>query len=136
MDVVEENTTVDGEYPGTMGFFTIDGEEKPAWCLLNVIRESERAKILLSDEVYNFPNPAKGNSTTIRFILTEEANMTIKIYNTAGKLVKTFKMKGTKGRNTQSWEVSNVANGVYFYKITAKSNSGKDEVTKKLAILK
>ena len=34
MDVVEENTTIDGEYPGTMGFFTIDGEKKPAWRLI------------------------------------------------------------------------------------------------------
>ena len=35
MDIVEENTTVDREYPGTMGFFTIDGEEKPAWSLIS-----------------------------------------------------------------------------------------------------
>ncbi len=35
MDVVEENTTVDGEYPGTMGFFTIDGKAKPAWFLIS-----------------------------------------------------------------------------------------------------
>ena len=35
MDIVEENTTVDREYPGTTGFFTIDGEEKPAWSLIS-----------------------------------------------------------------------------------------------------
>lgn len=34
MDVVNENTISDGEYPGTMGFFTINGEEKPAWRLV------------------------------------------------------------------------------------------------------
>jgi len=34
-DVVSESTTIDREYPGTMGFFTIDGEEKPAWSLIS-----------------------------------------------------------------------------------------------------
>jgi len=35
MDVVDENTKIDSEYPGTMGFFTIEGKEKPAWRLIS-----------------------------------------------------------------------------------------------------
>jgi len=86
----------------------------------------------------NFPNPFNP-STRIKFTLPVKSNVSLRIYNVAGQLVKTL-VDGTMeaGSHELSWDGTNnlgssVASGVYFYKI----NAGNDyENMKKMVLLR
>jgi fibronectin type 3 domain-containing protein len=74
----------------------------------------------------NYPNPF-GEATTIEYVLAEEQDVTIRIYNVLGQQVRTL-TQGTKrpGLHHLRWEGENrygtpVGSGVYFYRIEAKS---------------
>ncbi len=85
----------------------------------------------------NYPNPFNP-STTIRFDLKEASTVVLGIYNTLGQLVKSSNY-GTMnaGRYSEVFNMSELATGLYFYRITATGNDGqKFEVVKKLMLLK
>lgn len=73
----------------------------------------------------NYPNPFNP-VTTIMFEMREKGAVTIRIYDVAGRLVRTL-VDGMReaGPNTVTWEGKNdagssVASGVYFYRMEAK----------------
>jgi hypothetical protein len=85
----------------------------------------------------NFPNPFNP-TTTIKFGLRSKSNVSIKIYDVAGRLVKTLvnEMRDA-GRYEVTWDGTNnhnstVASGVYFYKM----NTNEFEQTKKMVLLR
>ncbi|MEJ2494713.1 MAG: FlgD immunoglobulin-like domain containing protein [Ignavibacteriaceae bacterium] len=72
----------------------------------------------------NFPNPFNP-TTQIRFGIPESGNVTLKIYNSVGQLVKTL-VDGnmSEGYHQVTWDAtdnsgSKLSSGVYFYRITA-----------------
>ncbi|MFW6134898.1 MAG: hypothetical protein ACOC5R_04925 [Elusimicrobiota bacterium] len=79
----------------------------------------------LITQVSNCPNPFDPkHGTTIRYILRESAEVTINIYDTAHRLVRTVvkKEKRNKGLNKDLWygrnfADSNLANGIYYCEI-------------------
>jgi len=80
----------------------------------------------------NFPNPFNAR-TKINFALPEAADVNIAIYNIAGQLVENMDLGYTPaGHQTVNWNASNVASGVYFYKVSAGENSK----TLKMTLLK
>ena len=78
----------------------------------------------------NFPNPFNP-STDITIVLPEQSQWKLDIYNITGQLVKTFSGNNI-GEVTVTWDASNVASGIYFYKATA----GKYTDTKKMVLMK
>ncbi len=82
----------------------------------------------------NYPNPFNP-STVIQYGIPEESKVSIMVYNTIGQRVATlvdeFK---TAGVYNITWNAGNLANGIYFYRITT-SVQGFVE-TKKLLLLK
>jgi hypothetical protein len=71
----------------------------------------------------NYPNPFNA-STTIRFALPMDSDVSLKIYNVAGQLVKEYKQYMNIGYRSITWDGTNakgevVASGVYFYKLQA-----------------
>ncbi|PIS28733.1 MAG: hypothetical protein COT43_05800, partial [Candidatus Marinimicrobia bacterium CG08_land_8_20_14_0_20_45_22] len=111
--------------------------------------------------VTNFPNPFNPNDsdnpeangikgTVIRYILTEDSDVTIRIYNLVGDLVKKMEFaKGDEGgkgtsvgySNKIAWDGRNddgmlVANGAYICQIIAKNTKGTFKETRKIAVLK
>jgi hypothetical protein len=85
----------------------------------------------------NFPNPFNP-STTIKFDVKERGQVSLRIYNVAGQLVKTL-VDGVKDASSYSitWDGTNnhgakVASGVYFYKMQSKSFNQ----TKKMVLLR
>jgi hypothetical protein len=75
----------------------------------------------------NFPNPTSGR-TSFTFTLSHSAEVTIKIYTIAGRLVRVFQTYAMRGFNRfpeGNWDCTDedgdpLANGVYLYKIIAK----------------
>jgi hypothetical protein len=79
----------------------------------------------------NYPNPFNAR-TNIRFSLTKPSDVTINIYNIVGQVVQTISGHYNAGDNNVTWDASNVASGVYFYKL----NVGDVFETRKMVLLK
>jgi hypothetical protein len=80
----------------------------------------------------NMPNPA-ANSTTIKYELKENANVTLRVFDIAGKEVIHIN-EGTKSSGIYTIELNTASlqNGVYFYSFEA----GAEKVTRKMTIAK
>ncbi len=81
----------------------------------------------------NYPNPFNP-STIISFSLAKEGNVSLKIYNIVGQLVKTVVDNSnlSKGEHQYSISMDNFATGVYFYTL----RQGNNVITKKMVLLK
>jgi len=84
----------------------------------------------------NYPNPFNP-ATNIAFALPENGSVSLKIYNIAGQLVKSYEGYYEAGNHTITWDGTNlngenVASGIYFYRLLAGSFSA----TKKMVMTK
>ena len=85
----------------------------------------------------NYPNPFNPK-TTIRFSIDEPSQVSLKIYNIRGQLIKTLIDDFREsGRHKIIWDGTNsrnqpVASGLYFFQF----NSGDQVITKKMLLLK
>jgi len=102
--------------------------------------------------VTNFPNPfAAGRETTrIRYALTEDAHVTLRIYTLWGDLVREYEAeKGAPGgvgtavgyTNEVLWDGRNgrdevVADGMYLAEIRAESSSGARREIRRIGVVK
>lgn len=79
----------------------------------------------------NYPNPFNAK-TSFRLEVPTTSDFTVNIYNVAGQLVKAMNLHLDAGVHSVVWDASDVASGVYFYKVTA------DDFTKtmKMTLLK
>ncbi len=71
----------------------------------------------------NYPNPFNPR-TNLNFNLRSAVPYTLKIYNLAGQLVRSYEGTGTAGLNVINWDGNDnlgkqMASGVYFYKLVA-----------------
>ncbi|MBD3232646.1 MAG: T9SS type A sorting domain-containing protein, partial [candidate division Zixibacteria bacterium] len=80
----------------------------------------------------NYPNPFNA-TTSISYSLSNAGHVTLSVYDIAGRLV-TKLADGYRdaGEHTVSWDASQHASGVYFYKLT----SGNVDITKRMTLLK
>ena len=96
---------------------------------------------------HNFPNPFRGSKTTITFGLSQEADITIRIYDFTATLVATVaederipaaeKVEGLEwAGTTDTSDGSQVANGVYFCQILAKTDSETKSEIVKIALVR
>ena len=106
--------------------------------------------IIPGETVFNYPNPAKSGSTTIRYYCGySDPEAEIKIYNIAGEVVK--KVKDSEIDKTDAaehiyrflWDCKNssgkeVASGIYIYIVEVKDRggSGSKKVVKRLAVVR
>ena len=87
----------------------------------------------ISYDLYqNYPNPFNP-STTIKFSVPKESNVNLSIYNVLGELVSTLVNEQLKsGYHQYEFDASNLASGVYIYRIKA----GDFVETKKMVLLR
>jgi hypothetical protein len=85
-------------------------------------------------ELYqSYPNPFNP-STTIKFTLAKSGNVSLKVYNIMGQLVKTVVDNEYKNQGDYNYQITmdNLSSGVYFYTLT----QGNQQMTKKMILLK
>ncbi|MBI4552374.1 MAG: type IX secretion system sortase PorU [Candidatus Latescibacteria bacterium] len=76
----------------------------------------------------NYPNPFT-DKTTLTFELTQDADVTVRVYTVAGTLIQTLDgITGHQGFNQIDWDGldrdgDRLANGTYLYRVTARSRS-------------
>ena len=149
IDITEYFTYNEGSYTdGTLKYTILDlpvGEhtvQVKAWDNSNNSAIIETIFVVIDDselEIRNpltYPNPMMDEST-FRYELSQDALVSIKIFTVAGRMIKKFEpMQGRVGYNIFpfSWDGRDdvgdpVANGVYLYKITAKSQRGEETLT-------
>jgi len=81
----------------------------------------------------NFPNPFNP-STTIRINVSKSVPVSLRIYDSLGRLVSTLINNQTLsvGSHLVNWNASNLASGVYFYSLETAGSL----ITKKMMLLK
>jgi hypothetical protein len=93
------------------------------------------------EAIANRPNPCR-RRTLFTYVLTQPADdMTIKIYSSSGRRIRKLDAPASAGYNELMWDLRDeddktIANGVYFYKLTARQGGRKVERIGKLAVLK
>ncbi len=93
------------------------------------------------EDIANRPNPCH-RRTLFTYVLTQPADdMTIRIYSSSGRRIRKLDAPASAGYNELMWNLRDeddktIANGVYFYKLTAKQGGRKTEKIGKLAVLK
>jgi flagellar hook assembly protein FlgD len=95
--------------------------------------------------VVNYPNPFVSSTVfTFEHNLVSSVDVDIRIYTVAGRLIQTLHRSGLATRLVRiPWDgrdrdADPIANGVYLYKVTAKTTDGRlsAEALGKLSILK
>ncbi|QQS34607.1 MAG: T9SS type A sorting domain-containing protein [Ignavibacteriales bacterium] len=80
------------------------------------------------EKAYNYPNPVYENETQIRYYVSEDSKINIKIFDLAGDFVAELNDDARGGfDNETTWNVSGIQSGVYLARIEASPVSGKSE---------
>lgn len=78
------------------------------------------------DKCYNWPNPVYGNSTNIRYYISENSSVTIKIFDLTGELTTEFNTRAIGGIDNETiWDVSKIQSGIYYASLVINGDSGK-----------
>ncbi|MBN1638185.1 MAG: T9SS type A sorting domain-containing protein, partial [Ignavibacteriales bacterium] len=90
------------------------------------------------NKAYNWPNPVYENETNIRYYVSEDSKIVIRIFDLAGDLVAKHEADARGGYDNEFvWNVSDIQSGVYFANIEATSVTGKtSDIVIKIAIIK
>jgi len=97
---------------------------------------SEIVEISFTPEAFylaqNYPNPFNP-TTSIRFAIAKDGLVTLKVFNTLGKEIKTLISKNlTAGQYDVSFDASELTSGVYIYQLNADNRT----ISKKMMLLK
>ncbi|MCK4980819.1 MAG: T9SS type A sorting domain-containing protein [Candidatus Delongbacteria bacterium] len=106
--------------------------------LLSAEDVSTTKNITDKKSVYNWPNPAKGNSTNFRFFLNEPSTVNITIYDLNGNNVKTLSETfSASGDNFEIvWDVSSKPSGIYTAVLEFIANDKNEKYKVKVAVIK
>jgi hypothetical protein len=91
-----------------------------------------------SGRAYNYPNPVYEGTTNIRYYVSEDSKINIKIFDLAGDFVAELNDDAQGGMDNETvWNVGDIQSGVYLARIEASSTSGKTEqAIIKIAVVK
>ncbi|MCZ7558222.1 MAG: FG-GAP-like repeat-containing protein [Bacteroidia bacterium] len=86
---------------------------------------------------YNWPNPAYDGVTRIRFFVSDDADVTVKIYDLAGDKVDELSTRARGGVDNEIvWDVSGIQSDVYLAKVEAIAPGKKGEKIIKIAVVR
>lgn len=89
------------------------------------------------ERVYNYPNPVYGSSTMIRYYVSQNANVTVTIFDLAGSKITELQGTGVAGLDNEiRWDVSRIQSGIYLATIEANSAASSGSAVVKIAVVK
>jgi len=89
------------------------------------------------DRCYNWPNPVYDGITRIRFFVSEDSDVTVKIYDLAGDAVDELRTRAVGGVDNEIiWNVGGIQSDVYLARVEASAPGRKGEKIIKIAIVK
>ncbi|MDZ7315620.1 MAG: C25 family cysteine peptidase [candidate division KSB1 bacterium] len=128
------NTLSDGEYE--LSVHEPESAAKP----LGVLRFRIASTLRLLD-VVNFPNPC-ADQTVVSFVLENDkpARVTLKLFTISGRLIYKTEGEATVGYNAIPYDLCDtagekLANGLYFYRLSAFDGEEKAEVIERLVVM-
>jgi hypothetical protein len=84
------------------------------------------------DNVFVYPSPVRGNQVTFTYYLNFPGNLELRVFDTAGDQVYGKYLRGKEGENRHTWNIPRrIANGVYFFKMSLKSDAAYPTTRKK-----
>ena len=84
----------------------------------------------------NYPNPFNAG-TVIRFQLSVESKITIKVYDVQGREIRTIVNEHLKpGTYESSFDAASLSSGIYFYKLLINGSTLNYADTRKMLLLK
>ena len=91
-----------------------------------------------SSRAYNYPNPVYDTETNIRYYVSEDSKINIKIFDLAGDFVDEMNDDAQGGMDNETvWNVSSIQSGVYLARIEATSSNNQSEFAiVKIAVVK
>jgi M6 family metalloprotease-like protein len=91
-----------------------------------------------TNRAYNYPNPVYDGTTNIRYYVSEDSKINIKIFDLAGDFVAELNDEAQGGMDNETvWNVGDIQSGVYLARIEASSTSGiTEQAVIKIAIVK
>ena len=102
--------------------------------------------VLLLVKPHNYPNPFRGSDTKITFGLSQESDITIRIYDFTATLVATVvedertqadeKVEFSWDGTTDAGDGHQLANGIYFCQILSKTDSERKSEIVKIALVR
>jgi hypothetical protein len=96
-----------------------------------------RTEFFPASRAYNWPNPAYGGITYLRYYVREDAGVTITIFDFAGDLVGKYSQNGVGGVDNEfALDVSGIQSGIYFARIEARSSQETGTALVKIAVVK
>ncbi len=103
--------------------YTVDGGQSWSDQAPNLLAGFTGSKSRLVSLKQNYPNPFNP-STVINYELPFSANVSVKVYDIAGKEVASlFNGFQTEGNHTVQFNASNLSSGVYFYRLNVVNGS-------------
>lgn len=131
----------EGEYEVTLQVTDSEGNTAEATeeVVVSEITSVEDMAVPVEFELaQNYPNPFNP-STSIRFALPVEANVTLTVYNTLGQVVDVLVQSTMPaGYHTAEWNAADISSGMYIYKVTATAVDGGQDFTevRKMLLMK
>jgi hypothetical protein len=87
--------------------------------------------------VYNWPNPVYNGKTNIRYYVSQDSKINIRIYDLAGAFVAELNNSAKGGIESETvWDVSNIQSGIYLARVEAVAGTKKDFAIIKIAVVK
>jgi len=75
-------------------------------------------------QTYSYPNPARGGTMNVLYVLCEAGPVKITVYNTAADWVASYSTVGSVGPNVYVADISSFSYGVYYYFVNFDGPSG------------
>ncbi|MBD3169410.1 MAG: T9SS type A sorting domain-containing protein [candidate division Zixibacteria bacterium] len=91
------------------------------------VKDGDKPQIPTLLSLGNYPNPFNGR-TNIRFQLARTDFIELAIYNLKGEIVEKIGRVYPAGHNSVNWRPRNIPSGLYYYKISASSVSGRGKM--------
>jgi hypothetical protein len=127
-----------GGVEGKLFWSEENGNNSNSSFISSAVSDNRINEFFPSNRAYNYPNPVYDDQTFIRYYVSEDSKINIKVFDLAGDFVAELNDDAAGGfDNETAWNVSDIQSGVYFARIEATTTSGKTESNIiKIAIIK